>query len=147
MLSPWGCLGEEELLRQRFVLEQEAVVGGDEDVGGVGVRRLLHQVDQLAQRLLGGLEDAALGALLVAGRVDDVVVDVQDAVVLEELATLLGAECLEVLGLDRRAPTLSRIFLRIAVPLVGWSSASTVLPSAECLRVRCGSSAAMPSWV
>ena len=46
MLSPCGCVGQEELLGQGLVLEQEAVVGGDEDVGGVGVRRLLHQVDQ-----------------------------------------------------------------------------------------------------
>ena len=51
---------------------------------------LLHQVDEVAQRVLDGLEDLALGAGLVAGRVDAVVVDVQDPVVLEELTPLLG---------------------------------------------------------
>ena len=139
--------GEEELVGQRVVLEQEAVVGGDEDVGGVGVRGLLHQVDDVAQRVLDGLEHLPLGAGLVPCGVDPVVVDVQDPVVLEQFAPLFGAQGLEVLGLDRR-PTDALKDLRAGpVPLVGWPSASTVLPSGECLRVECGSSAAMPSWV
>ena len=64
---------------------------------------LLHQVDQLAQRVLDGLEDLAFGAGLVPGGVDPVVVDVQDPVGLVQLAPLLGVQGLEVLGLDRRA--------------------------------------------
>ncbi len=81
---------QEERVGQRLVLEQEAVVGRDEDVGGVGIGQLLHQVDDVAQRVLHGLEDLALGAGLVPGGVDPVVVDVQDPVGLVELAPLVG---------------------------------------------------------
>ena len=52
---------------------------------------------------LDGLEDLPLGAGLVPGGVDPVVVDVQDPVGLVELATLVGVQSLEVLGLDRGA--------------------------------------------
>ena len=128
---------QEERVGQRLVLEQEAVVGGDEDVGGVGVRDLLHQVDDVAQRVLDGLEDLSLGARLVAGGVDAVVVDVQDPVGLEELATLLGAEGLEVLGLDRRAADASQG--SCGGGRCRWSAGrrrARSCASAECLRVR-----------
>ena len=77
------------------------MVRGHKDIGGVRVSRLLHQVHQFADRLVCRLKDAAFGALLVAGGVNHVVVDVQHAVVLEEFAPLVWAECLEVLGLYR----------------------------------------------
>ena len=90
MSSPCGCVERKNCVGEGIVLEQEAVVSGDEDVGGVGVGQLLHEVDQLAQGVLDGLEDLPLGARLVAGRVDAVVVDVQDPVALVELAPLVG---------------------------------------------------------
>ena len=94
---------QEERVGQGLVLEQEAVVGRDEDVGGVGAGQLLHEVDDVAQRVLDGLEDLPFGAGLVAGGVDPVVVDVQDPIGLVELPPLVGVQGLEVLGLDRRA--------------------------------------------
>ena len=93
-------LRKEELVGQLRVLEQEPVVSGHEDVGGVGVRGLLHQVDKVAECILHGLEYLPLGSRLVACSVDSVVVEVQHPVVLEELAPFLGAECFEVFGLE-----------------------------------------------
>ena len=91
MSSPCGCVGEEERLgaaasswnRKPWSAVTKMLVA-------LAFASLLHQVDQLAQRVLGGLEDLALGARLVAGRVDAVVVDVQDLVALEELAPLVA---------------------------------------------------------
>ena len=98
-----GLLGEEELLGQCLVLEEEAVVGGYEDVGGVGVGGLLDQINQLGKCELGGFEDPALGAGLVANRVDDVVEDVQNSVALEHLPPLVCGQGPEGLGLDGAA--------------------------------------------
>ena len=103
MSSPCGWVDRKNASAQRLVLEQEAVVSRDEDVGGVGVGQLLHQVDDVAQRVLDGLEDLPFGAGLVPGGVDPVVVDVQHPVGLVELSPLVGVQGLEVLGLDRRA--------------------------------------------
>ena len=94
---------QEERVGQGLVLEQEAVVGRDEDVGGVGVGQLLHEVDDVAQRVFDGFEYLPFGARLVTGGVDPVVIDVQDSVGLEELSPLVGVQGLEVLGLDRHA--------------------------------------------
>ena len=103
MSSPCGWVDRKNVSARGFVLEQEAVVSRDEDVGGVGAGQLLHEVDDVAQRVFDGFEDLPFGAGLVAGGVDPVVVDVQDSIGLVELSPLVGVQGLEVLGLDRRA--------------------------------------------
>ena len=70
------CGGKVALL-DRAVLVDEAVVRGDDDVAGVGAGQLLHQPDDLLDRLLGGLENLILGRQLVADGVDQVVIDVE----------------------------------------------------------------------
>jgi len=43
-----GLRREEELVSQRLILEQEAMIGRDENVGGVGASQLLHQIDDVS---------------------------------------------------------------------------------------------------
>src|ERR1700733_2172901 len=77
-------------VRERRILEQEAVVSRDEDIRRVRVRQSFNQVDQLAQRVLDRLEYLALGPRLVPGRVDAVVVDVQHLILLVQLPQLVA---------------------------------------------------------
>ena len=97
--------------------------------------------------VLGRLEDLALGARLVAGGVDPVVVDVQDPVGLEELAPLVGAQRLEVLGLDRRAADALKDLAAERGAVRRLVVGEHGLAVGGVLERRCGSSAAMPSWV
>lgn len=93
---------EKERVSECFFLEQESMVSGDENVRGVGAGQLLHEIDDVAQGVLDGLEDLALSARLVSGGVNAIVVDVQDPIGFVKFPTLVCAQCLEVLGLDRR---------------------------------------------
>lgn len=61
---------------------EEAVICCDQDVGCIGVRPLLDQEQQLTERLVRSLEHGPLGRRLVSGRIDPVVVDVEDLVLL-----------------------------------------------------------------
>src|SRR5271156_3786447 len=60
VITLWLCR-EVERVGEGVVLEQESMVGRDEDVRGVGVGQLLHEVDDVAQGILNGLEDLPLG--------------------------------------------------------------------------------------
>ena len=103
MLSPCGFCERKNWSGSSVVLEQESVICSHEEVRGVGVGRLLDQVDEVTKCVICCFEDLTLGAHLVAGRVNSVVVDVQHLAVLEQFSSLVGAKSPEVLRLDRCA--------------------------------------------
>ena len=147
MSSPCGCVDRKNCVGSASSWNRKPWSAVMKMLVALALASLLHQVDNVAQRVLGGLEDLALGARLVAGGVDPVVVDVQDPVVLEELAPLVGAQCLEVLGLDRRAADPQGSCCGRRCRSSAGRRRARSCASGECLSVECGSSAAMPSCV
>ena len=66
------------------------MIGGEQDVGGVGVRPLLDQEQQFTEGLVCSLEDGSLGGPLVSGRIDPVMVDVEDLVLLVQFTQFVA---------------------------------------------------------
>ena len=82
--------GGKVALLDRPVLIEKAVIGGDDDVAGVGARQLFHQLDDLFDRLLGRVEDFILGGRPMADRVDLVVIDVSTSLAVAARANRRG---------------------------------------------------------
>src|SRR5690606_28511015 len=94
-----GC--ELELIFQLRTLVEEPMISGYKDVCCIGVRQLLDDVDQLGNRIGGGIERAVFGCGFVPGRVDRVVIDVQNLVSRIEIAARAWLQRNEFLRLDR----------------------------------------------
>ena len=106
--------------------EQEAVVGGDDDVVAVQVvDDVADQRRQFVDGLPHRLEGFALGLAVVADGIDRVVVDVDDPLVLDELPALVLLHRHQLVGLAGH-PAHG---LQDVVPLLG--DASTCRPPAR----------------
>ena len=101
-LAATGFAAGEVALLQGSVLVEEAVVGGDQHVGDVGIGQLLEDGDQLVQRLLHGLKDPLLAVALVAYGVNAVVVDVDHLMVAEKRTALLAVQAQQLVSTQGR---------------------------------------------
>ncbi|MNV61791.1 hypothetical protein D3C71_1543150 [compost metagenome] len=75
---------EEIALLQRMILIDEAMIGSDQQVTGIGVGQLFHQTDQLTERFLGRRKHSLFGITGVAGLVDQVVINVNHLIVAQQ---------------------------------------------------------------